>query len=148
MSRHSEGKKGRFGTSMGVSSIIAILVILVLIVFSALSLTTARADYRLSLRTADSVTGYYAADSEAERIFARLAAAAADGEDWRQAALEEGCILVDGKDGTLVSYSVIIDENKELRVELLAMGNGITKEHWQIVHSSEWEADTGLNVIR
>jgi len=59
-------KKASFGTSMGVSSIIAILVILVLVVFSTLSITTSKADLTLSQKSSDSIKAYYEADAIAE----------------------------------------------------------------------------------
>ncbi|MDR0874799.1 MAG: hypothetical protein LBN12_01170, partial [Clostridiales Family XIII bacterium] len=75
-------KKASFGTSMGVSSIIAILVILVLVVFSALSIATSKADLVLSQKTSDSVKAFYAADASAEEILAAIAAEVETGKGW------------------------------------------------------------------
>jgi Na+-transporting methylmalonyl-CoA/oxaloacetate decarboxylase gamma subunit len=128
---------------MGVSSIIAILVILVLVVFSALSIATSNADLVLSEKTSDSVQAFYAADASAEEIVAAVAAAAAEGKDWEAKIAP----FVSSVDGELVFYTVVIDKNRNLEVNLRVAPDGkITRELWQVVPSTEWVADDTIHV--
>lgn len=53
---------------VGVISCITVLLVLILSVFSCLTLSTARADYALAQRNAETVRSYYEADSEARRL--------------------------------------------------------------------------------
>lgn len=53
---------------VGVISCITVLLVLILAVFSCLTLSTARADYALAQRSAETVSSYYEADSEARRL--------------------------------------------------------------------------------
>ena len=59
---------------IGLSTIITVLLVLTLSIFSALTLSTARADLALSQTNADTVTAYYAADREAADLYAAFAA--------------------------------------------------------------------------
>jgi hypothetical protein len=155
-------KKGTFGTTMGVTSIIAILVILVLIVFAALSITTAKADLRLSEKTAESTTAFYKADSAAEEKVAEVAGAVAGGAGWEDrlgdgyevsdASDDSGSGLGSGgtgfADGKIVSYEVEIDANKALSVRLLVAADGsITRELWQVHSTTEWTPDKDIQLI-
>ena len=140
-------KKASFGTTMGVSSIIAILVILVLVVFSALSITTSKADLRLSEKTAASVKAFYDADAAAEDMMAEAAAAIAGGGDWRAELSENGYSISSATSGTLIEYIVPIDENRNLDVRLIADNEGgLTRKLWQVVPANEWVPDNSLNL--
>lgn len=140
---------------MGVSSIIAILVILVLVVFSALSITTSKADYNLSKKTSDGVIAFYEADSAAEDKMAEVAAAidsdsgSGSGGGWQNALKAEGYRISAADDGERISYVVEIDENRNLEVELLAAEDGkLTRERWQVVPSKEWVADDSVTLFK
>ena len=141
-------KKISFGTSMGVSSIIAILVILVLVVFSALSITTSKADLKLSQKTADSIKAFYEADAAAEDKMAEIDALLAGGNAWQAEAQRAGFAVSAGEYGeTLVSYTIPVDEYRNLNVELLVSSDGkMARRLWQIVPANEWVADEGLNL--
>jgi hypothetical protein len=137
---------------MGVSSVIAILVILVLVVFAALSITTSKADLVLSQKTADGVQAFYAADCTAEEMYAQVADAAKySGEGW-QAALDEDYTLSAGEDGgTLVTYSVDIDENRALDVALWVSDGpdfAVERRLWQVVPTGDWEPDESLELFQ
>lgn len=53
---------------VGVISCITVLLVLILSVLSCLTLSTARADYALAQRGADTVSRYYQADSQARQL--------------------------------------------------------------------------------
>ena len=142
-------KKAASGTSMGVSSIIAILVILVLVVFSTLSITTSKADLTLSEKSSNSIKAYYEADSVAVEMMAEVAAAATAGGDWSKALSQNGYNISSADGGTLVSYAVPIDRNRNLDVKLLVDGNGgLTREQWQVVPVNEWVPDNNINLFQ
>ena len=72
-------KSKRSGASplgVGVISIVTVLLVLCLTIFSALTLTTAKADLNLSRINAETVSAWYAADAEAARQYAAFAASA------------------------------------------------------------------------
>lgn len=64
----------------GVVTIITVLLVLTLSVFSALTLTSARADLALSQTNADTVTAYYKADAEATALYDEFAHRSTDTE--------------------------------------------------------------------
>jgi len=141
-------KKASFGTSMGVSSIIAILVILVLVVFSTLSITTSKADLTLSEKTASGIEAYYEADAAAEDMMAEVAAAIADISAWQAHLSQKGYNISSAEGGSLISYTVPVDENRNLNVELFASNGGkLTRQLWQVVPSKEWVPDESLNLF-
>jgi hypothetical protein len=147
MANNKISKKGTFGTTMGVTSVIAILVVLVLIVFAALSITTSRADLNLSERTAEMTTEYYAADSAAEEQFAEVAEAARGGAGWQDRLGDEYSVTEEG-DLTVVSYDVPIDENKALSVRLgVTAGGDVSRELWQVHATSEWSGNDDIQLM-
>ena len=102
---------------------------LALTVFALLSLSTVRADERLSLASAQAVRDYYAADNGAQEILARLRA---------------GEVPLDVTiDGGIYSYAVPISENQELQVELRVEGSIYTVLKWQAVSLGDWEEVEG-----
>jgi flagellar basal body-associated protein FliL len=153
---NANSKKGKFGTAMGITSIIAILVVLVLVVFAALSYTTSKADYSFAERTAKVTTGYYAADTRAEELTAAIAESAKQ-NDWQRSFLTnwksadgESIPAIDVQsDGTHITFKETIDDKQELQVELLVANDGkISRAKWQVASTDEWEPDNSLNLIQ
>jgi hypothetical protein len=149
MSNRAENKKVSSGTTMGVTSIIAILVLLVLIVFAALSVTTSKADKNLADNTEASVTNYYEADTKAEEITASIATTVSENPEWKDALKNQKYSLSDKSDGTYVSFSIDIDANRRLDVELLVTSDKkIIKKLWQVNTTGDWNNENGLDVIQ
>jgi len=141
-------KKASFGTTMGVSSILAILVILVLVVFSALSITTSSADLKLSQKTSNGVKAFYEADAKAEDMMAEVKNAIKSGADWKSKLPADVYEVSTVNGGTLISYTISIDANRNLNVNLLEDGTGhLTRELWQVVPAREWVPDNNLNLF-
>jgi hypothetical protein len=141
-------KRQKFGgTSMGVSSIIAILVILVLVVFSALSITTSRADYALSQKTAVGTRAFYDADCIAEEQMALVAETIrSSASDWEESLPSNFSVRTDAG-AKVVAYTVPIDDNRDISVELLVDKDGsLTRQRWQVVSSGEWIPDESLDL--
>ena len=141
-------KKVSFGTTMGVTSIIAILVILVLVVFSALSIATSKADLKLSQKTSDGVVAFFAADSAAIDIMAEISERIMTDSTWRKTLFNEGFELSEiSGSGATIGYIVPIDEFRNLKVELIAdMDGTLTRTLWQVVPAKEWVPDETINL--
>ena len=110
-------------------SLLTVFAVLALTVFALLSLSTVRADERLSLASAQAVRDYYAADNGAQEILARLRA---------------GEVPLDVTiDGGIYSYAVPLSENQELQVELRVEGTTYTVLKWQAVSLGDGEEVEG-----
>ena len=90
--------------AIGGSSLLVIFAVLCLTVFALLSLSTVQAEKRMADAAAEAVTDYYAADLQAQEIFARLRA----GETVSGVQV----------DGNLYRYSCIISQHQVLEVAL------------------------------
>ena len=108
---------------VGGSSLIMVFAVLCLTVFTLLTLSTVQADRRLSEVTAEAVSAYYAADAEAERLFAEL----------RSGTLPDSVRVHEN----LYSYSCPISETQTLYVELSCSDGVWTVLRWQSVASTK-----------
>lgn len=114
--------------AIGGSSLLVIFAVLCLTVFALLSLSTVQAEKRMADASAQTVTAYYEADLEAERIFARLRSGEA----------------VSGvqQNGNSYHYSCPITENQVLKVELKQEEDGWKVTLWQVFAQSEPISET------
>ncbi len=142
---------------MGITSIIAILVILVLVVFSTLSLITAKADLTLSEKTAENIQAYYNADNSAELIIADFGDVIGSGETINDEDFSRySGVFTKGKDysyasaGRLFKFNVTIDDSRELKVEVTYDDNGKINETllWQVSPTKEWTADNKVELFQ
>ena len=108
---------------VGGSSLIMVFAVLCLTVFTLLTLNTVLADRRLSEISAEAVSAYYAADTEAERIFSQL----------RGGQIPEGVEV----DGDHYFYSCPITESQTLYVELSCSDGVWTVLRWQSAASTQ-----------
>ena len=114
--------------ALGGVSLLVIFAVLCLTVFALLSLSTVRADQRLSNASARAVSAYYEADCKAQEILARLRFGEKPEEVWT--------------DGDLCGYAVAISDNQELQVEVeLRTTDDYTILRWQAVAVGEWDLD-------
>ena len=114
--------------AVGVSALMVIFAVLCMTVFALLSLSTAQAEKRLSDAAVQSVTDYYAADLEAEKVFARL----------RLGEVVEGVRM----DGCCYRYECSISENQTLEVELKKTAHTWRILRWQVVAGSAPVSET------
>ena len=114
--------------AIGGSSLLVILALLALTVFALLSLSTVQAEKRMADAAARSVADYYAADLEAERIFARLRA----GETVDTVAVQ----------GNNYSYGCAISEHQILKVQLEKKEDTWYVCRWQVIASPEPISET------
>lgn len=119
--------------AIGGSSLLVIFAVLCLVVFSLLSLNTVLADRRLSQAYGQAVENWYAADLQAQEIFARLRA----GETVPDVACS----------GNQYTYSVPVSARQTLQVTLQRNGGSWHVICWQTVAYPE-EADSTLPVYK
>ena len=134
----NEEKRKFSPPAVGGSSLLVIFAVLCLTIFALLSLSTVQADGRLSDAAAEAVTGYYAADAQAEAILAQL----------RSGTVPEG-VEVTGSGILTANYACPISDTQALQVRVVfngPLGDDYEILRWQAVSTAGWEADDGLNV--
>lgn len=134
----------RSAPAVGASSLLVIFAVLCLTVFAMLSLSTVQADKRLSDASAAAALSYYEADTEAERIFARLRTGELpDGVTvTTYAAPMEGVAIR----GSMYSYTCAVSETQALQVEIAEQDGVWTVLRWQTVSTTGWEADDSIDI--
>lgn len=150
----------------GLSTLLLVFVILCLIIFSVLSLSTAKADLEMSQKVADRTQDYYQAQSKASERLKEIDAALAkqyneNKENYLEAAREalkkEAGLTVTEKEGgnrLFCVYTESVNETQQLRVELEIespeeeAGTYVRILGWENVQIMEWDAETGLPVMK
>ena len=118
-------KKRRFTwPTVGGTSLLVVFAVLCLTVFALLTLGTVQANCRLSDASVKAATDYYAADMEAEKVYARLRA----GEMPANVSV----------DGNVYTYACPISDTQELVVRLCREENGWKVLQWRAVSTVEW----------
>ncbi len=125
-------KTGKYTSRAGVgtSSILLIIVMLCLTVFSVLALMSAKVDKNMTDNTVASVSAYYAADTEAQRMLMLLDEALANGE------LPNGISEQDG----ILSFTVAASETSELQVTARRAQYGYKLISYRLVPAGEWDS--------
>ena len=126
---------------VGGVSLLVVFAVLCLTIFALLSLTTVQADVRLADASAQAVEDYYAADLEAQRVFACLRM---DAGVPVNVELTEG----EGAEGSMVArYAVPLSDTQALQVELAYQADaGWTVLRWQAAPLGEWESDETIEL--
>ncbi len=109
--------------ALGGSSLLVIFAVLCLSVFALLSLSTVQAEKRMADAAADAVREYYAADLQAQEVFARL----------RKGETIDGVQV----SGDVYSYCCIISEHQVLEVVLEKTETEWNVLRWQVVSGVE-----------
>lgn len=146
--------------STGTTSLVLIFVLLCLLTFSVLSLVSAQANLRLSRKSAQRTSDYYAAENAANDVLIRLCAAmdraSGAGEEAFYAAVSQAAADVEGlvfSDSRHLSYQVPLGEDQALSVALtlcyepLPDGRHYRVDSWQTVSRYDWEAEEPLDVL-
>ena len=136
-------KKHESAYGLGIISIFLIFAVLFLTVFAALAVSSARADYRLSVKNADYVKKYYTATAECAEFVRRAEAAYFD---EMTTAISSGDI-----EGYRVKYDMTfdIDENSKLHAVFYIAGNGCEFTTFEIATygvGSEYTGEQTVNV--
>lgn len=141
----AEQKQSQAGISVGSSSILVIFVVLALTAFATLSLVSANSDYRLTQRTVETVTQYYAADCNAIEEAGALERAikAQPGRFAVDIASEMGW----SADGMFISRLFPMNESQQLQVTANIINGELHFISWQTVNNSVWEDEQGLGLL-
>ena len=118
--------------AVGGSSLLTIFAVLCLSVFALLSVSTVRAEKRLADASLQAITDYYAADTQAETIFARL----------RSGEFVPGVEVRDD----IYSYSCPISPSQSLMVVLKAAEGEWEILRWQAMVTEQPEINQTLPV--
>ena len=121
---------------VGGSSLLIIFAVLCLTVLAMLSLSTAQNNAKMSRASADSVTAYYAADTQAEEILARL----------RGGEMPDGVIAETDGGGTRYKYTVPISDTQVLSVSVYLEGTDWKVLRWKAVSTADWTPDDSIEV--
>ena len=137
-------KQSRFSPpAVGGTSLLVVFAVLCLTVFALLSLSTVRANGRLSETSAQAVADYYAADCKAQETLARLRNGEFPAGVTRHSYEPQA-------GGVRCSYAVPISEGQELRVEVrfpdMLDLDSYEIVCWRAVPVGQWENDENLNV--
>lgn len=147
--------------NIGITSVVLIFVMLCLLTFSVLSVASARADLRLSQKSARRTTAYYESYNNAVGILREIAACINSQHDQTDETLYFQNIKeqLDGKNGISfsdeqhLSYSVSLDSEQMLAVSLTLSftsfenGNYYRIDMWKAVSTHKWDPDTDLPVL-
>lgn len=125
-------KKTDTPAAVGGSSLLVIFVVLCLTVFAVLSLSSVRADGRLSEASGAAVRAYYEADCEAEEILAQL----------RAGSVPSGVTV----EGNRCRYECTVSDTQKLVVEAEVTGENYRILRWQTEAAGQWQAEDELHV--
>lgn len=127
---------------VGGASLLLIFVLLSLTTFATLSLVSANADKGMVDRDAQAVTNYYAADSIAEEMLAKIGETVAQTPPnglvsalqaiQLENQLEEPILVKQDPDGVTIAYSLPVDQRRYLHVGLLVQDRNIKITEWRV----------------
>ena len=117
-------RKMKMSVGIGGPSILMIFVALSLTTLAALSLMTANADWKLTQKAADAITGYYSADSKAEEILASTDAT-----------------LKEGRSPAEDSLTIPASDTQNLVMQLDITDSGYTVVSRKLVPKAQWDYD-------
>lgn len=119
--------------AVGGSSLLVIFAVLCLTIFALLSLSTVQADWRMASASSEAVKNYYEADTAAEQILALL---------------RQGSIPIEGvgKEGDVYRYQCEVSDVQALYVEVRITEETYEVLRWQLVSTTQWEADDSLSL--
>ena len=132
------------GIGVGSASIVLIFAVLCLTVFSMITLVVARNDKTLADTEAKLVTGYYEADTFAERILAEIIEAGYIPDTVQGIIINSGWDEITERE--VVSYLCPVSDKKELLVKLAIDGDSVEIINWRMLDVGEWQPDDSLGV--
>jgi len=151
------GQAVKHKVNIGLTSLILIFIILCLAIFSLLSLSSARGDQSLAVRSAQAVTEYYRADAQGEKwlkqadaILHKETIGVMSQDEIKtlagNVALELGC-NVDEKTG-YISTDISMERGQALHIDLALTGNENRYEvkSWYVYDSGNYEIDDSMPV--
>lgn len=152
------GQAAKYKVNIGLTSLILIFIILCLATFSLLSLSSARGDQSLALRSAQAVTEYYRADAEGEKwlkqadaILQKETVIGTTSQEEIQAlakkvASQLGC-SIDETTG-YISTDISMERGQALHIDLALTGdeNRYEVRSWYVYDSGNYKIDDSMPV--
>lgn len=126
--------------AIGGASLLVVFAVLCLTVFALLSLSTVRADGRLSEVSARSVEEFYRADCQAQEVLAQLRGGEKVSQDIQVTSKKIS------EDGVRYSYDCPISDTQTLEVTVEFRDGEYTVRRWQAVPTGDWSVDDSLTV--
>nr|WP_314462550.1 short-chain dehydrogenase [uncultured Clostridium sp.] len=144
-----------YRANIGTPTLILIFMILCLVTFGMLSLTTAKSEWNLAQRNADSVTEYYRADKEGEAFYQMVFKAVDDAQKeegdlqafQKTLSMELGDYY-DSETGT-ISTQIPMKRSQSLSIKLSSMPDKAGKigiSQWKVIQTEDYEIDQSLPV--
>lgn len=127
------------GLPIGGPSLIMAFILMCLTIFACISFMAANRDYKLSQKTAESLTQYYAADSKAEEILAEIDISLSNNEaieNIESNLKDYNTIVTKDGDRINISYAVPIKDEMELEVTARFTDGKIEILGWKVVNNS------------
>ena len=138
------------GLGTGSVSLILVFAVLCLTIFALLTVSSAKSEYDLSHKTADSVTAYYQADAMAENIFAQIKASLNEGQSFSESisGIKINHTSTDSYDSTYISFNIPVDDVNLLAVGLIYYSQSrlFDIKQWQLVPAVEWQPQDDFKV--
>jgi len=132
------------GIGVGSASIVLVFAVLCLTVFSLITFVVAENDKGLVDANKQLMTGYYSADSLAERVFAELIESGSAPDSVLGVNISTD---FDSNSGVeYLYYSCPISEDKAINVKLAVNGDSYDILSWRMGDTGDWEADNSMNV--
>lgn len=156
----SKNSKGWGQAQIGTSSLVLIFTVLALVIFSTLSLSSARVDQELAEKTAQYITAYYKADALGEETLRDINRRLEESEMFSGSNadyLERIRYLFEDKVDTVkgtLTYGIPMSEEQQLVVELKLLSleearqtdKNYTIQKWVVQNSQEYEIDDRIPV--
>lgn len=156
----SKKSKGWVQAQIGTSSLVLIFTVLALVIFSTLSLSSARVDQRLAEKTAQYVDAYYKADALGEETLRDINRRLEETEMFsgtNREYMERIRFLFEDKvdmAGGILAYRIPMGEEQLLLVELKLLSleaarqtdKNYTIQKWVVQNRQEYEIDDRLPV--
>lgn len=133
----NQGKK-EIGINVGLTTLIMIFAVLCIVVFSVLTYKTALYEKKLAVKTANATKEYYAADYKANEVMEQLKSRLDKGKGIDS--------LVSYNNSGKIKYSVKINDNSNLNVELKNNGKKLKIIRWEITTTKTEKFDDTLKL--
>ena len=135
-------KRRALGINIGTVSIVLIFSVLCLTIFSVLTLVSARNEFKLAEKAADSAMLYYSAEMLAAERLHEIENCIAYGTElpFYASSAAEGNI-------TYIAYSVEIDLFRSLNVTLKYKDGAVTVLSWHTADTGLWSPDEYLDLF-
>jgi hypothetical protein len=139
------------GVGVGTVSLVLIFAVLCITVFSVLTLSTANTERIMANRTADFISSYYNADTQATIIKAHIIESHRNDtllSDIETTLTSFGVrIIAEQLDDTIyVAFIYEINDALDLSVKLQLSEASEAVLEWRMVNSQDWEVDDSLSV--